>query len=59
VKIGDGTCHDLVNTRECDYDGGDCCLYHQMPFPNRYVSIEAVINSDTINFDSEAGHILF
>ena len=23
--IGDGYCHDEVNTEECNYDGGDCC----------------------------------
>ncbi len=25
-RIGDGICEDLVNTQECLYDGGDCCL---------------------------------
>lgn len=23
-KVGDGICHREFNTRECDYDGGDC-----------------------------------
>ena len=24
--IGDGICDDHLNTANCDYDGGDCCL---------------------------------
>ena len=27
VLLGDGYCHDITNTAECDYDGGDCCDY--------------------------------
>ena len=23
---GNGVCNDFANTKECDYDGGDCCL---------------------------------
>ena len=23
--VGDGVCHDIVNTPECNYDGNDCC----------------------------------
>ena len=26
VWIGDGQCDDNMNQRNCDYDGGDCCL---------------------------------
>ena len=25
--IGNGQCNDEVNNEECNYDGGDCCLY--------------------------------
>ena len=25
-EIGDGICQDLTNTKECEYDQGDCCL---------------------------------
>ena len=25
-KIGDGICHDDLNTLDCYFDGGDCCL---------------------------------
>ena len=24
--VGDGTCDDITNIIECDYDGGDCCM---------------------------------
>ena len=24
--LGDGICDDIVNVKECTYDGGDCCL---------------------------------
>ncbi len=24
--LGDGFCHDELNTEECNFDGGDCCL---------------------------------
>ena len=23
--LGDGYCHDEINTEECQFDGGDCC----------------------------------
>ena len=26
VYIGDGSCDDNLNTKTCNYDGGDCCL---------------------------------
>ena len=26
LKIGDGYCDDDLNTRDCDFDGSDCCL---------------------------------
>lgn len=25
--IGDGVCHDSVNILECNFDGGDCCMF--------------------------------
>ena len=24
-RIGDNFCEDITNTKECNYDGGDCC----------------------------------
>ena len=24
--MGDGYCDDFMNNKNCDYDGGDCCL---------------------------------
>ena len=26
VWIGDGECEDFLNIKDCNYDGGDCCL---------------------------------
>ena len=26
VWIGDGQCDDILNIKNCNYDGGDCCL---------------------------------
>lgn len=23
--VGDGDCHDFLNTNSCNFDGGDCC----------------------------------
>ena len=25
--VGDGSCHDDLNIADCNYDGGDCCLF--------------------------------
>ena len=33
--IGDGYCDDVTNNMECNYDGGDCCLY---PVNTQYCS---------------------
>jgi len=27
-SVGDGICHDETNNHDCNYDGGDCCLFN-------------------------------
>ena len=36
MYVGDGVCDDLTNIAECNYDGGDCCLF---PRNTTYCSI--------------------
>ena len=32
LLTGDGYCHDEINTEECSYDGGDCCVNVQTDY---------------------------
>lgn len=31
-RLGNGVCDDLANTQECNFDGGDCCLFDEAAF---------------------------